>query len=160
MKIAIKEIKIALIALWLGAIVTFSFILAPVAFQVLPSRHLAGEVVTGILNRLNLLGYILGPLLLLLVILGRHAGHRPFVVIQAILLTLMAVSSVLSREVITPRLLSLRAQMGQMIDQVPLHDPLRLTFQTWHEYGVALMAFNLVAALLLLALLTVGPRGS
>jgi hypothetical protein len=42
----IKDIRALLIALWLGAACFFSFAVAPSAFGVLPSRELAGSVVS------------------------------------------------------------------------------------------------------------------
>ena len=43
-------IETLLLSLWLGAMVFFSFAVAPSAFAVLQSRHLAGLIVAGTLK--------------------------------------------------------------------------------------------------------------
>src|SRR5215208_8396394 len=49
---------------WLGAMCFFSFAVAPSAFAVLPSRHLAGQIVASTITKVEWLGLILGLLLL------------------------------------------------------------------------------------------------
>ncbi len=44
------------LAVWLGGIVFFAFVLAPTVFSVLPTRNLAGMVVSRSLARLHWIG--------------------------------------------------------------------------------------------------------
>lgn len=143
---------------WLGAMVFLSFVVAPTAFATLASRHQAGDVVAATLNTLYLSGYILGPLLVLVSVVTRSLRGRLLWAVRTILLVLMTVSTVLAREFVGAKLLSLRRAMGPMIN-VPPDDPMRLLFQQWHQVSVLLMLFNIAAAALVLLLLCVEQFG-
>src|SRR6266704_1345208 len=54
---------LALIA-WIGGIVFFSFVLAPTVFTVLPSREMAGTVVSRSLTSLHWIGLVSGVVFL------------------------------------------------------------------------------------------------
>lgn len=143
---------------WLGAMVFLSFVVAPGAFAILESRHQAGDLVAGTLNTLYLSGYILGPLLILVSVVTRPLGRGLLWGVRTILLTLMSVSTIISREFVGAKLLSLRRAMGMMIEKVPPDDPLRLLFQQWHQISVFLMIFNMLAAIAVLTVLCLeGP---
>ena len=144
---------------WLGAMVFLSFVLAPTLFAILESRHQAGEVVAATLNILHLVGYTVGPFFVLVSLLVRGSGHRLLGGLRTILLILMTVSTVVSREVVGTKLLSLRQAMGGMIGSVPPDDPLRPLFQQWHQFSVLLMLFNIAAAATVLFLLSVETVG-
>ncbi|MFQ5960733.1 MAG: DUF4149 domain-containing protein, partial [Candidatus Methylomirabilales bacterium] len=130
---------------WLGAMVFLSFVVAPTAFATLTSRHQAGDLVAATLNTLYLSGYILGPLLVLVSVVTQSLRGRLLWAVRTILLVLMTVSTVLAREFVGAKLLSLRRAMGPMIN-VPPDDPMRLLFQQWHQVSVLLMLFNIAAA--------------
>src|ERR1043166_7266530 len=55
-----------LLGLWLGSMAFFSFALAPSAFAVLPTRHLAGIIVGSALLKLEMIGLVIGGVLLLI----------------------------------------------------------------------------------------------
>jgi len=130
-----------------------TFVLAPAAFALLESRHQAGDLVTVTLNVVYLSGYILGPLLILVSLGTRPLRSRLLWGVRTVLLVLITVSTVISREVVGPKLLNLRRSMGMVIEKVPLDDPLRLLFQQWHQFSVLLMLFNIAAAAVVLLLL-------
>lgn len=138
---------------WLGAMVFVSVVLAPTAFVMLGSRQQAGDLVAATLNILYLSGYILGPALVLVsVTMQPRARSLPWGM-RTILLILMTVSTLVSREIVGQKLLGLRQAMGTMIERVPAGDPLRLQFRQWHQVSVLLMLFNIVAATAVILLL-------
>jgi len=141
------------VGIWLGAMLFLTFILAPTALAILERRHQAGDLVTATLNVFYLSGYILGPLLILLSLVARPVRSRLLWGLRTILLILITVSTIISREVVGTKLLSLRRSMGTLIEKVPPDDPLRLLFQQWHQVSVLLMLFNIVAAATILLLL-------
>src|SRR6185369_14593650 len=61
----IAFIEALLVAVWLGSMIFFSFAVAPSAFAVLPTRELAGAMVTSAIGKVEMLGLIIGPLLLI-----------------------------------------------------------------------------------------------
>jgi hypothetical protein len=139
---------------WLGAMVFLSFVVAPTAFATLESRHQAGDVVAASLNALYLSGYVLGPFLVLVSVLTRPLRGRLLWALRTILLVLMTLSTLIAREFVGAKLLSLRRALGPLIN-VPLDDPIRVLFQQWHHYSVFLMLFNIAAAAVVLAILGV-----
>src|SRR5215208_6040383 len=62
----IAFIETLLLSVWLGSMIFFSFALAPSAFAVLPTRELAGKIVTSAISKVELLGLIIGPVLILI----------------------------------------------------------------------------------------------
>jgi uncharacterized membrane protein len=58
----IRFLRLLSIVVWVGGIIFFAFVLAPVAFSVLPSQHLAGSVVGGSLRVLDLIGLVCGAI--------------------------------------------------------------------------------------------------
>jgi hypothetical protein len=141
------------VGIWLGAMLFLTFVVAPTAFAILESRHQAGDLVTATLSVLYLSGYILGPLLILVSLATRPLHRRLLWGARTIFLVLITVSTVISREVVGTKLLSLRRSMGMVIEKVSPDDPIRLLFQQWHQFSVFLMLFNIVAASAVLVLL-------
>ncbi len=143
------------LGLWFGGMVLFSAAVAPSAFAVLPTRALAGALVNSILGQLEWLGLVCGLLLLGLQslqlwhngMLGAWRGRM-----LLILPALMTCNVALSKFVVSARLAALRAALGSDIEQLPLDDPTRFLFATWHQYSVWLMAGNILAALVLVIL--------
>ncbi|MEE8152859.1 MAG: hypothetical protein V3T76_07465, partial [candidate division NC10 bacterium] len=78
--------------------------------------------------------------------------------LRTILLVLMTLSTLVSREFVGGKLLSLRRAMGGMVNASP-DDPLRLLFQQWHQVSVFLMLFNIAAAAAVLAVLCIEGFG-
>jgi hypothetical protein len=107
-------VEVLLLGVWLGSMMFFSFAVAPSAFSVLPTRELAGVMVTSSIGKIEVLGLVLGAVLLLM-----HAARwrtnpsgRSVKALQALLLLLMIASAGLSRFWVSPAMVSLRAQMG------------------------------------------------
>jgi len=145
--------EVLLLSLWLGSMVFFSFAVAPSAFAVLPTRELAGALVTSTIAKVEMLGLITGPLLLLLQAVNRHARRfSSHGTLRAGLILAMIATAALSHFWISPTMVSLRAAMGGNIDDVPANHPMRAHFNELHQYSVALMGVAIVAGVLLLFL--------
>lgn len=143
----IKDFRALLIALWLGAACFFSFAVAPSAFGVLPSRELAGSMVSRTLMIVNLSGLIIG-LILLTSSFVRQTGNKPFLIwTERILLAVLIAACAINQFVVGSWLFYVRSQFGRPIDEVPLEDPLRIQFNTLHEYSVWILVTAMIAAL-------------
>ena len=138
---------------WLGAMVFLGFAVAPTAFAILESRHQASDLVATTLNILYLAGYILGPTLVFVSVVTRPRARPLLWGLRTILLILMTVSTLISRELVGSKLFSLRQVMGTMMEKVPADASVRLLFQQWHQVSVLLMLFNIAAAAVVLFLL-------
>lgn len=141
-----------LIAVWLGSMMFFSFAVAPSAFSVLPSRHLAGQIVTSTIGKVEVLGLVLGSLLLVIQIASWRvrASEGRGRMLRALLIIVMMAMAALSRFWISPAMTSLRESMGGRIDDVPATDPLRVEFNDLHQYSVWLMGTAMIAGIGLL----------
>src|SRR6266849_3856630 len=53
------------LVVWLGGLIFFSFVVAPTLFSVLPTRHLAGSVVSRSLGALHWMGLVSGVVFLI-----------------------------------------------------------------------------------------------
>ena len=142
--------ELLLLGLWLGSMVFFSFAVAPSAFSSLPSKHLAALLVTSTLSKVELLGLIIGPLLVLSFLTAYGSGRSLRWWTRTILALLMSGAAALSHFVITPVMVTLRDALPDNIDLVPISDPYRARFDQLHEYSVALMSAAIVAGLVLL----------
>ncbi|MEZ5428280.1 MAG: DUF4149 domain-containing protein [Pyrinomonadaceae bacterium] len=136
------------IALWLGAACFFSFAVAPSAFGVLPSRELAGSIVSRTLSILNFSGMAIGVLLLLTTLVKRLDIRPLWLWTERFLLLIMTAACAVGQFVIGLWLSMLRAQMGKPIDEIPVEDPLRIQFNNLHNYSVWVLVAAMVAALI------------
>jgi uncharacterized membrane protein len=121
---------------WIGGLIFFAFVLAPTAFSVLPTTHLAGNVVGRALGKLHWIGMISG-----LVFLGssllysRMVDGTPQVfAARHVLLCLMLVLTLISQFGIIPRMDVLRASLGE-VSAVPIDNPARLQFDALHVWS-------------------------
>jgi hypothetical protein len=151
----LAKIRLTLLSVWLGAMAYFSFIVAPAAFAVLPTRQLAGNLVNRALGITELIGIVLGASLLVLLFAARAARRKAFW-FELVLLSSMTIAMLVSRFVVSQRLHELRAQLGD-VSALATSDPNRLAFDQLHQYSVWLMSFALIAALVLIVLLIRQP---
>lgn len=142
-----SDIRLLILAIWLGAAVFFIGV-AQSAFAVVPDREMAGAVVNRNLMILNFGGIGVSLLLLLTSLFGTaHLGRLWLWVERFLLLTLGGASAV-GQFVIGIWLASLRSQMGQPIDTLGVEDPLRVQFNMLHQYSMWVMVAAMTAALI------------
>ncbi|HSE97516.1 MAG TPA: DUF4149 domain-containing protein [Blastocatellia bacterium] len=143
-----------LISIWLGSMAFFSFAVAPTAFGVLPSRHLAGQMVAGTIARVEVIGLIAGSLLLALQ-LTAWRSYQTLPRLRAFRLgslIIMILATAGMRFWVSPTMMALRAAMGRPVDDIDPADPLRIQFNDLHQYSVSLMTIAMLAGLAFLFL--------
>jgi uncharacterized protein DUF4149 len=150
----LNQVRMFLLAAWLGAAIYFSAVVAPSVFGVLRSfslnnaNEIAGSIVTRTLSVVNTSGFILSLLLLVTTfVLKRNYGRRSLI-LQSALLLIVAVATGIGEWVIAARMRGLRAAMHGQIDQVALSDPNRLAFAALHSYSVSALGIAMIAGLL------------
>lgn len=144
----LSNIRLLLLGLWLGAAVFFSFAVAPGAFGVLPTRELAGAMVSRSLMIVNLGGLIIGLILLASSFVGAQSANRVPVWAERILLLVLTAACAVGQFVIALWLGFVKTEMGKPIDVIPADDPLRIQFNNLHEYSVWVLIAAMLAALL------------
>jgi uncharacterized membrane protein len=121
---------------WIGGLIFFAFVLAPTAFSVLPTTHLAGNVVGRALSKLHWIAIISGIVFLISSFLySRLAdGTAHIFAARHILLCAMLALTLVSQFRIMPRMDTLRASLGE-ISSVPLDNPDRIQFDALHVWS-------------------------
>ena len=146
------NLRLPLIAMWLGAALFFSAVVAPGAFAVLRSYQLvnANEIAGAVVNRsltvVNISGFVISLLLLGTALLGRRKQSRAFI-LETISLLAMAAATGMGHWVIAARLRALRVTLAVPIDQIPPSDPRRISFNSLHAYSVRALGIAMIAAL-------------
>jgi len=135
----LRYLMLLSLIVWLGGLIFFAFVLAPTVFTVLPTRHLAGNVVARSIDILHWMGLIAGVVYLgssLLYSRLSTGDLRPFAARHSIVV-LMLVLTLISQFGIVPRMDTLRASMGE-IDSVPPDNPARIEFDALHGWSTRL----------------------
>lgn len=141
MNTLLRAIRLLTIVLWVGSLLFFAFVLAPVAFHVLPSTHEAGLVVAGTLRILHPIGLISGTLFLIATLILKPR----FFTVQSALIALMLAVTLYLQLSILPRMERDRAEVGGDITTATLDNPARIDFDRLHPLsekveGIALFA--------------------
>lgn len=151
----VANLRALLIALWLGGALLFIGV-AQGAFAVLPTRELAGMVVSRTLMIVNFSGLIIAVLLLVASFLIKRPDVKPiWIWAERIFLILVAAAGAVGQFVIALYLSMIRNQFGgKPIDEIALEDPLRIQFNTWHQYSVWVLMAGMIAALIVYFIIT------
>jgi len=150
----LNNIRLLLLASWLGAAIFFSAAVAPSAFRVLRGFNLlnaseiAGAIVTRTLSVVNISGFILSALLLITAFVLKSGYGRNVFILQVVLMIIVAVTTGTGEWIIAAKMRGLRAAMRTTIDQIPAGDPGRVAFDALHGYSVTALSIAIIAALI------------
>jgi hypothetical protein len=141
------------LGLWLGALVFFGAVLAPIAFSQLPPLfatpaagiHAAGMVVGGSLVRLHWIGLFCGLIFLVVSVVAR--AHYRTIIPQALLVLVMMLLTAYSQFSIIPRMDTARDSVGGNVDAVAANNPGREIFDHLHQQSVHVEALVLLCGL-------------
>jgi Domain of unknown function (DUF4149) len=141
------------LGLWLGALVFFGAVLAPIAFSQLPPLfatpaagiHAAGMVVGGSLVRLHWIGLFCGLIFLVVSVVAR--AHYRTIIPQALLVLVMMLLTAYSQFSIIPRMNTARDSVGGNVDAVAANNPGREIFDRLHQQSVHVEALVLLCGL-------------
>ncbi|MFZ0200113.1 MAG: DUF4149 domain-containing protein [Candidatus Sulfotelmatobacter sp.] len=141
------------LVVWIGGLIFFSLVVAPAAFSVLPTSHLAGSVVGRSLGKLHTLAIISAVLYLISSLLYSRLTEGTAHVFAArhILLCLMLALTLISQFGIIPRMDVLRASLGE-IRAVPVDNPQRIQFDALHLWSTRLEGSVLLLGLVVVYL--------
>jgi uncharacterized membrane protein len=136
---------------WIGGLIFFAFVLAPTAFSVLPTTHLAGNVVGRTLSKLHWIAIFSGIIFLISSLLySRLVDGTPHIfAARNILVCLMLALTLISQFGIIPRMDTLRASLGE-VSAAAIDNPDRIRFDALHVWST-----RVEAAVLLLGLVVV-----
>jgi uncharacterized membrane protein len=135
----LRYLMLLSLIVWLGGLIFFSFVVAPTVFSVLPTRHLAGSVVSRSLGALHWVGIVSGIVFLTTSMLYSrlHAGSSQPLAPRNILLYLMLALTLISQFGISPKMATLRVSMPDT-NSVAATDPVRVQFNALHAWSTRL----------------------
>ncbi len=136
---------------WIGGLIFFAFVVAPSAFSVLPTSHLAGNLVGRTLGKLHWIAIFSGIVFLVSSLLYSRLtdGTAHVFAARHVLVCLMLALTLISQFGIIPRMDALRASLGD-VQSVPIDNPGRVQFDALHVWST-----RVEGAVLLLGLLVV-----
>ena len=143
-----------LVAAWLGASVFFSAVVAPAAFSVLRSfqvanaSEIAGAIVNRSLSVINVSGFLIAIVALLVGLMLRGSFQRGWFMIEMLALGLLAIMTAVGQWVISARIRAIRATLSVPMEQLALTDPQRIAFASLHRYSVIALSVAIIAALI------------
>lgn len=134
------------LAVWLGEIVFFSFVVAPSVFRALP-QDVAGQVVGVIFPRYYALGAVAGAIAMIaaLALRAGTSATRPWSA-AVLMLVLMLLATLYAGRVLQPRAQALRPQLREAV----VDPAVRAEFDRLHR-----LAVQLNGGVLLLGIVTV-----
>ena len=134
--------ELVVVALWLGAAALVALVVAPAAFDVLPSRSLAGALVGRVLPVVFYAGMVVGAVLVVLEgLAGRWLGARSVAGLVAL------VACGVAQLVVGAKIAAVRASIPGAIEALSPDDPRRVAFGRLHGFSVAWLGLAIVAAL-------------
>ena len=142
----VRFLMLLSLVVWVGGIIFFAFVVAPSLFSILPTRQLAGSVVTRCLSALHWIGIGCGVTFLVCSLIqapGRLASVRNGAMVGMIALTLI------SQIVVGGKMQRLREDMGE-IDKIAVSDARRVEFNALHQWST-----RIEVVVLLLGLVTI-----
>jgi len=141
------------LVVWVGGIIFFA-IVAPTAFHVLPSRLLAGTLVGNLLTKLHWIAVVSGIVFLISSLAYNRLtlGATPVFAIRHLLLCLMLGLTLVSQFWITPRMVTLRAQVASFDTAATPDDSARIQFDALHVWSTRLEVTVLLTGLLVVFL--------
>jgi len=139
----LRTVESLALSLWLGADVFLSFVVAPGAFRVLASRDQAGVIVGYGSWWMHMIGVVCGVVLLVARVV--RVRSVPAVMSPVVLcVVLMIALTVTSQHAVSPRMATLRRQMGS-IEATAEGNPLLAKFANLHRISVLLESGVLLA---------------
>jgi uncharacterized membrane protein len=156
MATTLRVLRLLSIVVWVGGLVFFAFVLAPVAFHVLPTTHEAGTIVGATLGILNTIGNTCGLVFAVATFaLSSRVSlqQRKLLRAQLFVVLLMVAATVYVQVEIVPAMDRDRVAAGGDIDAAPRDNPARLDFQRLHPLSEKVEGSALLLGLGLVVLL-------
>jgi uncharacterized membrane protein len=149
----LRYLMLLSLIVWIGGLIFFAFVLAPTAFQVLPTTHLAGNVVGRALSKLHYIAIACAIVFLLssLIYNWVDEGAVHVFAVRHVLVALMLALTCWSQFSIIPRMDALRAQAGDFGAVAP-NDPLRVHFDSLHAWSTRVESLVLLVGLVVIYL--------
>jgi hypothetical protein len=135
MQTVLRALRLFAMVAWVGGLIFFAFVVAPVAFHSLPSTHEAGIVVGGTLRVLHWIGLIGGAVFYAataILWLRAEVSARVGFAIQLTLTGIMLAATAYSQFRILPAMDRDRDLAGGVVETAPAENAGRVDFERLH----------------------------
>ncbi len=151
----VRFLMLLSLVIWIGGLIFFAFVMAPALFNpsILPTRQLAGNVVSRTLGVLHWMGIICGVVFAITSMIDSRVMNgvaQPFAV-RNLLIYVMIILTLISVFGVAARMDDLKRQMV-VIDNVPHDDPRRVEFNRLHVWSTRIEGTVLLLGLAVLYL--------
>jgi uncharacterized membrane protein len=160
MNVSLRALRLLAIVVWVGGLIFFAFVLAPVAFHVLPSTHEVGTVVGATLRVLTGVGHACGLVFLFatLAVWFRSAPRgRKLLIAEALLVVLMIAATMYVQVSIIPAMERDRVAAGGDVDAAPADNPARIDFERLHPLSEKVEGLALLLGIAVVILMAAEP---
>lgn len=123
----LSKLQWLLLSLWLGSMVGFGVLMAPVLFEKLPTRQAAGDVAGEIIWRLLWFGIVAAGFVVVLRLLSRRLD---WIMVATVLIAGLLL---FNATYVWDNLDRIQTQMDRPIDEYAVTDPLRVEYNRWHS---------------------------
>ncbi len=150
MQTFLRALRLYVMVAWVGGLVFFAFVLAPIAFRMLPNPHEAGLVVGGALRALHWVGIAGGAAFCLATLwlwLWAEVPARVGFAIQLTLTGVMLAATCYSQFRILPAMEVDRALAGGAVEDAPSDNRGRVDFERLHRLSERLEGLVLFCGL-------------
>src|SRR4030095_6534077 len=150
----IKDLRLLLFSLWLGAAMFFSGVVAPAVFSVLRAyqfdngTEVAGTIVNRTLAVVNITGFVVSLFALLTAFLFKEGQQNRSFYLETLSVALVAIATGLGQWVIAAKMRSIRTLGAVPMDQLSATDPRRVEFNQLHGYSVSALTIAMIAGLI------------
>jgi uncharacterized membrane protein len=130
-----RLVQLLTMVVWVGGLIFFAFILAPTAFGVLPTKHLAGMIVGATLHPFHIVGLVCGALFCLATaVLYRRAPMRVRgrYEIELLLAVVMLLATAYLQLNVLPAMEQDRTAAGGSVETASPDNPAKLHFDKLH----------------------------
>ncbi len=150
MQTFLRALRLLAMVVWVGGLIFFAFVVAPVAFTKLPNAHEAGIVVGGTLRHLHWIGLVGGVVFCLAnawLWLRAEVPARVGFAIQFALTAVMLAVTAYSQFRLLPEMDAARATAGGVVETASLDNPGRMEFERLHVLSERLEGFVLLCGI-------------
>lgn len=146
-RVGVPVTETLLLAIWIGAALLFTLVVAPAAFAVLPTRTLAGALVGRVLPVLFYAGAVMGVVVVVLDLAARTSSWT-----RTGAAGVTALACAIAQVVVGTRIDKLRASIAGPLDALAADDPRRVAFGRLHAISVGWLGLAMLAAAIALVL--------
>jgi hypothetical protein len=157
----LRFLQLLAMAVWVGGLCFFAFVLAPTAFGVLPNFHEAGLVVGASLKVFDKVELGCGAIFLLATAAKflRAQRSRTLLGVELGLAALMVMATAYLQNGIIPPMDRDQAQVGGNINTVAPSNPARIEFEKLHERSERVAGMTLLLGIAVVFLLALEQTG-